>query len=220
MTYAFVVSSDYLTQSPQGDRLGANDAACNTPNLGGASSGGRDGTEFEQQIATLLVAHFPRLWRIARRMGLDAMRAEEAAQEAFVILFEKQALVTPGKELAFLISAVTHVSQNMRRKLSYTCECPVAPDLIDIHPALDSLQQLLERKQTKELVDGLIASLSEPLRVVLILFELEGLTLQEISDTLQIPLGTAASRLRLARKAFQQAVARMSQCSGSFEEVP
>lgn len=215
-----MVSSNDLTQSPQGDRLGANGSACHSSDHDGASLGARDGSDFEQQIAALLVAHFPRLWRIARRMGLDAMRAEEAAQEAFVILFEKRTLVAPGKELAFLISAVTHVSQNMRRKLSYTCECPVAPELMDTHPALDSVQQLLERKQTKERVDDLIASLSEPLRVVLILFEIEGLTLQEIADALQIPLGTAASRLRLARKAFQQAVALMSHGNGSFEEDP
>lgn len=214
------MSPDYLTQSPQGDRSEANDSVANSPEHGEVSSGYRDGIEVEQQIATLLVEHFPRLWRIARRMGLDTMRAEEAAQEAFVILFEKRTLVAPGKELAFLISAVTHVSQNMRRKLSYKCECPVAPDLMDTHPALDSVQQLLERKQTKKLVDDLIAGLSEPLRVVLVLFEIEGLTLQEIADALQIPPGTAASRLRLARKAFQQAVARMSQVTGSFEEVP
>lgn len=215
-----MVSSNHLPKSPQRDRPEPDGSALDATEASGASRGISDGAALEQQMAHLLVAHFPRLWRIARRMGLDAMRAEEAAQEAFVILFEKRAVITPGKELAYLISAVTHVSQNMRRKLSYACECPVAPDLMDLHPALGSGQRLIERQQAKELVDGLIASLSEPLRVVLILFEIEGLTLQEIADALQIPLGTAASRLRLARKAFKQAVARTKQAHGRFEEVP
>lgn len=169
-------------------------------------------------MANLLVAHFPRLWRVARRMGLEPMRAEEAAQEAFVILFEKRAVVAPGKELAFLISAVTHVTQNMRRKVSYAYERPVSPELMDIHPAVDNVQRLVEQLEAKELVDELIANLSEPLRVVLILFELEGLTLQQIADALDIPLGTAGSRLRLARKAFQRAVAQRKNSEGPFEE--
>lgn len=171
-------------------------------------------------MAELLVAHFPRLWRVARRMGLDTMRAEEAAQEAFVVLFEKRAQVESGKELSFLISAVTHVAQNMRRKVAYAYEQSVAPELLDGHPAFDNVQRTLERKETKALVDQLIASLSEPLRVVLILFELEGMTLQEIADALGIPLGTAGSRLRLARRAFQRAVAERQDRDAQFEEVP
>jgi DNA-directed RNA polymerase specialized sigma24 family protein len=42
---------------------------------------------------------------------------------------------------------------------------------------------------------------------VLVLAEIEGLTAPEIAELEGIPLGTAASRLRLARQAFQGLVA-------------
>jgi RNA polymerase sigma-70 factor (ECF subfamily) len=50
------------------------------------------------------------------------------------------------------------------------------------------------------------------LREVLVLQEGEGMSLSEIADLLDIPLGTAASRLRRARDEFRRLLKRrMSQ---------
>ena len=46
-------------------------------------------------------------------------------------------------------------------------------------------------------------------RTVFVLFELEGMKGDEIAAMLDIPAGTVASRLRLAREAFQRAVSRL-----------
>jgi RNA polymerase sigma-70 factor (ECF subfamily) len=45
------------------------------------------------------------------------------------------------------------------------------------------------------------------LKTVFILAELEGQTMPQVSTLLEIPLGTATSRLRRAREAFRAAVA-------------
>jgi RNA polymerase sigma-70 factor (ECF subfamily) len=45
------------------------------------------------------------------------------------------------------------------------------------------------------------------LKTVFILAELEGQTMPQVSSLLEIPLGTATSRLRRAREAFRAAVA-------------
>jgi RNA polymerase sigma-70 factor (ECF subfamily) len=50
--------------------------------------------------------------------------------------------------------------------------------------------------------------MEEEQRLVFVLFEIESMTGNEISEALGIPLGTAYSRLRLARAAFRAAVAR------------
>jgi RNA polymerase sigma-70 factor (ECF subfamily) len=44
---------------------------------------------------------------------------------------------------------------------------------------------------------------------VFTLFELEGMTGDDIAETLEIPLGTVYSRLRIARDAFRRATARI-----------
>jgi RNA polymerase sigma-70 factor (ECF subfamily) len=47
------------------------------------------------------------------------------------------------------------------------------------------------------------------LREIFVLYEIEDMTGEEISQMLSIPLGTVYSRLQLARKAFKRAVVRM-----------
>jgi hypothetical protein len=52
----------------------------------------------------------------------------------------------------------------------------------------------------------LLRGLPEEQRVVFLLFELEGLSGDEIAETLSIPVGTVRSRLRLARENFRSAL--------------
>jgi RNA polymerase sigma-70 factor (ECF subfamily) len=82
--------------------------------------------------------------------------------------------------------------------------------------ALESLQDptpspdtLLDQQRARQLFDQILASMALELRTVIILFELENLTLTEIADTLGIPRGTAASRLRRAREEFDLGVRRI-----------
>ncbi len=68
-------------------------------------------------------------------------------------------------------------------------------DLLARRRALDELQRILD-------------ALPEELRAVFVLFEIEELTMAEVALVLGIPAGTAASRLRKARDAFERIVAR------------
>ena len=47
------------------------------------------------------------------------------------------------------------------------------------------------------------------LRTVFVLTELEGMTMPEVAALVEIPVGTAASRLRRAREAFRATVAEL-----------
>jgi RNA polymerase sigma-70 factor (ECF subfamily) len=60
------------------------------------------------------------------------------------------------------------------------------------------------RHALKEVLDAMPLDL----RVVFVFFELEEMTLVEIAGLLEIKLGTATSRLRRAREAFQGIVRR------------
>ena len=46
--------------------------------------------------------------------------------------------------------------------------------------------------------------MDESLRAVFVLYELEEMTMAEISETLELPPGTVASRLRRARACFEE----------------
>jgi RNA polymerase sigma-70 factor (ECF subfamily) len=62
-----------------------------------------------------------------------------------------------------------------------------------------------------------VARLPDDTRPVFVLYELEGLTMDEIAACLEVPAGTVASRLRRAREAFQAAVARVDRDSARKE---
>ena len=58
----------------------------------------------------------------------------------------------------------------------------------------------VELKQRKEIIEKAIMKLPEASRIVLILREFQEMSYQEIAETLEIPIGTVMSRLNYARK--------------------
>jgi RNA polymerase sigma-70 factor (ECF subfamily) len=65
-------------------------------------------------------------------------------------------------------------------------------------------EQLLDSKQRRAALDRALDEMPLDQRTVFVLFELEGFLLPEIAESLQIPLGTATSRLRRARQRFEE----------------
>jgi RNA polymerase sigma-70 factor (ECF subfamily) len=83
-----------------------------------------------------------------------------------------------------------------------------------------SPEEHLERQQARELLDGILEALPEELRVVLVLFELEGLEVREIAVLQEIPIGTASSRLRRAREEFSAISKRVRAALAARERQP
>src|SRR6185503_2904399 len=65
-----------------------------------------------------------------------------------------------------------------------------------------------EQSDQVKLLFTLLEELDEPKREVFSMVELDELTVPEIAEILEIPLNTAYSRLRAARQAFEEALAR------------
>jgi RNA polymerase sigma-70 factor (ECF subfamily) len=63
-------------------------------------------------------------------------------------------------------------------------------------------------REARRVLDQILDGLSEDLRAVFLLYELEGQTMAEIASILGTPMGTVASRLRRAREEFQTAARR------------
>lgn len=148
------------------------------------------------------------VWRLFRRLGFAPPDAEDATQDAFVAVTRRAADIIPGRERSFLIGTALNVAATRRRSLARRRESP-QPELDDwAHPGLDPETLALERWRV-ELLDQALKELGWDLRVPFVLFELEELTTQQIADSLHIPTGTVASRLRRARKLFHRAARRL-----------
>jgi len=158
-------------------------------------------------MAELVREHYAYIWRLLRRLGIGEGDADDAAQRVFLTAASRLGGVDPVRERAFLYGVALNVGARTRRSLGRRREQPFESTDEQATPELNG-EQLLERRQARALLDRLLDEMPEDLRVVFVLFELEELSTKEIAELCEIPVGTAASRLRRARDDFEQRVAR------------
>ena len=153
---------------------------------------------------------------IARFLG-DQDSAEDLAQETFVRMFKaiKRYKSGAAKFSTWMYHIASNLCKNELRNRgrrgrffvdSVTTESSSGPesieeDLIATAPAHGSLQpgNQLEQKEREHAVQSAISELPERYRLPLILRDLQELSYEEISETLNLPLGTTKSRINRAR---------------------
>jgi RNA polymerase sigma-70 factor (ECF subfamily) len=128
----------------------------------------------------------------------DMLVAEDAAQETFIRAWQNLSSYRPQTPLRnWLYRIAFNAGMDMLRK-----EKHILPDDIDEMPLTDGqpgLESRVSQRERTNLVQKAILSLPDASRAVLVLREYEGLSYQEISSTLDIPVGTVMSRLNYAR---------------------
>jgi RNA polymerase sigma-70 factor (ECF subfamily) len=77
----------------------------------------------------------------------------------------------------------------------------------------------VEEREIQEKVREAIRSLPLPQQVVIVLYYLEGLSLKEIADILEVPEGTVKSRLHHGRKALKERLAEWQPRRGVVYEL-
>ena len=140
------------------------------------------------------------LFGIARRILRDASLAEDAVQQALVIAWrELPRLRDPDRFDAWLRRMLVHACYaEARRKRAWISSIQVLP--VD-GPATgpDDLASLIDRDE----VERGFRRLPPEQRAILVLHHYLGLDSNEIGDVLDIPAGTARSRLHYAHRAMR-----------------
>jgi RNA polymerase sigma-70 factor (ECF subfamily) len=127
--------------------------------------------------------------------------ARDVAQEAFLRAFR----ALPGfKGQAKFSSWLYRITLNLcrdwirKRNRSRELQAPEGVDVIELaveQGPTESVEDLVTRKDLSRRVAVAMEALSEDQRTAIILKEYEGLTFQEISDLLGVPLSTVKTRL-------------------------
>jgi RNA polymerase sigma-70 factor (ECF subfamily) len=143
------------------------------------------------------------VWRVVRQLGLSRDAADDAAQQVFLIAGERLEDIAPQSERAFVFGTALRVARTVNRKLARELCCARVDRNVSPLPHPD---ELADQKRARELLDKAIAHMPLEERTVFVLFELEGFTTLEVADVMEIPVGTAASRLRRAREKFHKQV--------------
>ena len=154
-------------------------------------------------FSELVRIHTRGVFNVVYRMCGDALVAEDAAQETFIRAWQNIASYRPQTSMRnWLYRIAFNAGMDMLRKEKRILPTDIEDlQLQDDRPGPESLTSQNERTA---LVQKAILSLPDASRAVLVLKEYEGMSYREIADALDIPLGTAMSRLNYARKLLKE----------------
>jgi RNA polymerase sigma-70 factor (ECF subfamily) len=148
------------------------------------------------------------VWRSLRRLGIPQPQLDDAVQDVFLVVhrrlgeFEGRSTVK-----TWLFGIALRVASVHRRSAARRPTEPLTEEPADV-AAPAAAESLSEAREAARLVHQLLDSLDEDRRAVFVLSELEQMTAPEISAALGVNLNTVYSRLRLARRDFDAALAR------------
>ena len=148
------------------------------------------------------------VYNIALRMTGNSEDAADMTQEAFIKAFNSlQSFRGDSKFSVWLYRIATNVcldflrSRNRKPTVSLSVEDNEGDDVeLDIADESQSPEVLLERGITRDSVRRGLDSLTPEYRQILLLREIQGLSYEEIAQSLNLEVGTVKSRIFRARK--------------------
>ena len=167
----------------------------------------------------LVEKHQGRMFSVALQFARENDRAEELVQETLVRAWTHLPRFQGGASFftwVYRIMFNLNIGHHRRQKRRKTGEYDdsVARGVVDHglghagQPMEDGVKAT-HRSELRSIIDAGLAQISEAHRVVLILREIEELSYEEISETLQVPKGTVMSRLFHARRKLLEVVQPM-----------
>ena len=165
-----------------------------------------------KRFEEVFVVHLDAAYNLARWLTRDESNAEDVVQEACLRALKFLDGFHGGNGRAWLLAIVrnTYYTWLKRNKVAMLA-VPFDEESFDSGEleasgdrSANPVDQLLQEKDAKRLVNSALERLPEEFREAVILRELEGLSYKEIAAIAGIPLGTVMSRLARARKLLLQ----------------
>ncbi len=152
------------------------------------------------------------------RFGVGARDADDVAQEVFVTIARKLDEIDPSRPVRpYLWGVCRRMARDYRELAVHRGTLTEAFD----HDASSDRgpSETLEGREAKDIVHTALMLLPQERREAFILYELEGMTLQEIAEMENTSINTIASRVRKARIEFADAVQSRKRGSESADDV-
>lgn len=157
-----------------------------------------------QQFELLLKPHLKQLYRLAYRLTGNREDAEDLVQDVLLKLFPKLDEMKTIERLAPWLSRVLYrqfvdkYRQQQRQPLNLVDD-DIEQDQLAEQDTISGPEELTNSGLTLGLLDQAIARLNEDQRQLVLLHDVEGYSLPELQEMLDVPLGTLKSRLNRAR---------------------
>jgi RNA polymerase sigma-70 factor (ECF subfamily) len=167
----------------------------------------------------LVHATYERVYRVALRTTGNAADAEDVVQDTFVRAWSGLARVSDfGAVGGWLCSVARNVGtdrvRSSIRRRAWSIDAPTEDGSLPLRDALVAEGPLADEQlagaRAGALLADAIAALKEKHRMVLTLREIDGLSYEEIAESLGVAVGTVESRLHRAREALSKKLRHMA----------
>lgn len=162
----------------------------------------------------LVIKYQAKILKLIMRYVREPADAMDVAQEAFIKAY--RAAPSFRGDSAFytwlyritINTAKNHLVAAARRPLAYDLNTENAEQFENFAKLrdLDTPEGLTLSEEIRQTVNQAIADLPEDLRTAIILREIEGMTYEEIAQTMECPVGTVRSRIFRARESIDKRV--------------
>ena len=171
----------------------------------------------QNAFAEIVEIYQDKLYRVCFRMLGNKHEAEDIAQEAFVRAFVNIHTFDSNRKFStwlYRIGTNLCIDRIRKKKPDYYLDADIAgTDGLNMYSQIASTTELPEEEVLKmemqERVQYEITRLPDKYRAVIILKYMEDLPLQEISEILDMPLGTVKTRIHRGREALRKQLSNM-----------
>jgi RNA polymerase sigma-70 factor (ECF subfamily) len=162
----------------------------------------------------LVVKYQHKILKLIMRYVRDSSEALDVAQEAFLKAY--RAVRSFRGESAFytwlyriaINTAKNHVVAASRRPIYYDLDLQDSEqgEIFARLKDIDTPERLTLSEELRQTVNKAINELPEDLRTAILLREIEGMSYEEIAQTMECPVGTVRSRIFRAREAIDKRI--------------
>lgn len=175
----------------------------------------------ELDVAEAFHLHHTFIWRTLVCMGVPRGDADDLAQDVFLVAHRRRVDFDGRRPVrAWLYGIARGLARNHLRRIRFrTSKTELASEvpllgLPASESAADDPERALARRRSVAMLGAFLDTLSFKLREVFVLSEIEGMTAPEVGSALGLKTNTVYSRVRLARRKFEKAVAQWASRPG------
>ena len=170
----------------------------------------------ESALQRAMDEHSEGLMAFANRLLRDRTAAEDVAQDAFLALYRHAHEVPDHATRPWLYRVARNLCLDQLRRRRFNlrlfrdvgrADSDFAPAILD--PSGDRPDQLAETREAQQAIEHAIDQLPMKFKETFLLCEVRGLTYEEASSILDVPVKTISTRLFRARQRFRTAVSRL-----------
>jgi len=167
----------------------------------------------EAPLRAIYAQHFALVWRSLRRLGVRDSELEDAVQDVFLVVFRRRHEFERRSSVrTWLYGIALRVAKDYRRA-SQRHERRVRALSVELGPGTHapSPDEAAERKEACEAFSVALSRLPDEARELIVLVELEQLSVKEAAEALDLHVRACQRRLKKSHEALEAALSGTDQ---------